>query len=170
MSLQTKKFCRKQGLQREVSPVMTSIKYTNGTFSTILQIASISVLYTQSKWFDLEHVSIGFIEQSMFHKMMYLSNSRLSSYWRMTSQDRAGLLTAHAGCKTVSPTPTTSSHLRQVICWRLSLAKKLVIRNSWNFQENESDDNRKVTLCLQWGSAVTSSSKTESRFHASCSR
>lgn len=51
MSLQTKKFCSKQGLQREVSPVMTSIKYTNGTFSTILNMA-FSVLYTQSKWFD----------------------------------------------------------------------------------------------------------------------
>lgn len=36
---------------REVSPVMTSIKYTNGTFSTILNMA-FSVLYTQSKWFD----------------------------------------------------------------------------------------------------------------------
>lgn len=51
MSLQTKKFCSKQGLRREVSPVMTSIKYTNGTFSTILNMA-FSVLYTQSKWFD----------------------------------------------------------------------------------------------------------------------
>lgn len=51
MSLQSKIFCSKQGLQREVSPVMTSIKYTNGTFSTILNMA-FSVLYTQSKWFD----------------------------------------------------------------------------------------------------------------------